>query len=121
MDRKKKQVRKAIELVKKYCPGGHVRLGAPRAPSAGTLLRGMEGGPLRRSPESMGCIEQSASVFLQTRNLLSVSAMTPSFSFDSASRAFVRATPWFISPIPASVFVIFSFVFIICPLDSTIF
>jgi hypothetical protein len=25
MDRKKKQVRKAIELVKKYCPGGHVR------------------------------------------------------------------------------------------------
>ena len=24
MDRKKKQVRKAIELLKKYCPGNHV-------------------------------------------------------------------------------------------------
>jgi hypothetical protein len=29
MDRKKKQVRKAIELVKKYCNGGHVHWEAP--------------------------------------------------------------------------------------------
>ena len=36
MDRKKKQVRKAIELVKKYCPGGQVRWDVPVPPSAGT-------------------------------------------------------------------------------------
>jgi hypothetical protein len=36
MDRKKKQVRKAIELVKKYCPGGHVRWEVPVPSGAGT-------------------------------------------------------------------------------------
>ena len=36
MDRKKKQVRKAIELVKKYCPGGHVARELPVPPDAGT-------------------------------------------------------------------------------------
>jgi hypothetical protein len=35
MDRQKKQVRKAIELVKKYCPGGHVHWEIPMPPSAG--------------------------------------------------------------------------------------
>ncbi len=36
MDRKKKQVKKAIELVKKYCPGGHVHWEVPVPSAAGS-------------------------------------------------------------------------------------